>query len=101
MAQEALLRSGQAVVTPIDQRSQGLVTREGRAAAGGQELETIVQAGGDLRQRQSLCPRGGQLQRKGYAIQPPADLCGRYHVRGVLQAESGLDFGNAVGQELE
>jgi hypothetical protein len=73
-APERPLGRRQQVVAPPDHRAQRLVPGQGGAAPLGQEAEAVVQASGDLLRGQSGHPRGGQLDRERYAVEPPADL---------------------------
>ncbi len=94
-AEQDALRLGQQVVTPVDGGAQRLVPRDGRAAAGGQQREAVVQAGGDLLHRKHLHAGGGQFDRQRDAVQALADL---HHVRRVLLGEgkAGVGIGGAL-----
>ena len=66
--------SSQEVVAPVDQRAQRLLARQRGAVAAGQQPEAIVQALGDLLDRQRAHARRGELDRERNAVEPPADV---------------------------
>ena len=49
------------------------MARQGGAAAAGQQMEAVIQAGGDLLHREQPDPRRSQLDRQRDAIQPAAN----------------------------
>ncbi|MFF8448663.1 hypothetical protein ACF06Q_13280 [Streptomyces leeuwenhoekii] len=57
------------VVGPVDGRAEGLVAGQGGAPAAGEDLEAVVQAGGELGQRHRAQPDGGQFQGERDAVE--------------------------------
>ena len=72
--QHDALGIGEQVVAPIDRGAQGLLARQGGAAAAGQQAKGIVQPRGDLLDAEHLHAAGGQLDRERNAVEPAADL---------------------------
>jgi hypothetical protein len=62
-------------IAPDQRAMHGLVARDGRAIAVGQDLHLVLQLRGDLAQRSVMAQRRSQLQRQRNAIQLAADLC--------------------------
>jgi hypothetical protein len=78
--EKPLLIRIQQVVAPIDQRPQGLLPRQGRAAPSRQQPEAIAEARGDLLHRQRAHSRGSELDGERNAIQPLTNLRQRRRV---------------------
>ena len=68
------LRLGQQVKAPVDGCPQRLLAGQRRPVAAGQQPKAVVQAGGDLLDRQHVHPRRGQFNRQRDAVEPVADL---------------------------
>ncbi len=66
---------------------QRLLSRQCRAAACGQQTETLIEAARKLLERQHSQPRHRQLDRQRNAIKPLADRSNRRSI-GVVQAKS-------------
>ncbi len=81
-AKQDLLTLGQKVPTPIDERLQSLVSRQGRPAPADQQAEAIVEAGRDLLGGHDSRTGCGQFKRKRDAVQLPDDLGDRRDVAG-------------------
>ena len=75
----------QQVPAPVDDGAQRAVARERGAAAAGEQPEAVVQALGELADRQRAQPRRGQLEREREAVQAAADLL----ARRVVHHEAG------------
>jgi hypothetical protein len=67
-------RTGEQVIGPADRPLQGLLARNGGAAAPGEQPEPLVKVGGDLVDREHLGPGGGQLDGQRDAVQATADF---------------------------
>src|ERR1700686_671634 len=61
------------VVAPVDQGAQCLLAGQDRAAATGEEAESVIESRGHLRDRQNPDAGGRELERKGYAVESAAD----------------------------
>ena len=59
-------------MTPVDQRVQRLMPGQGRTAAAGEQVETVVEAVQELLDRQDLEARCRELDRHRDAVEPPA-----------------------------
>ena len=68
-------------VAPVDQRVQGLLPRQCRAAAAGEQTEALIESAGELLYGQNLQPRHGQLDRQRNSVEPLADRSDR---RGIV-----------------
>src|SRR5512133_452735 len=64
----------QQIVTPVDQRTKGLVALQCRATPTGQEPEAIIEPRRDLFRRKYSRARRRQLNRQRDAVQAQADL---------------------------
>ena len=85
-----LLVVEQQVVAPVDDGLQGLLARQRRARAAGQQPEPVVQAGEDLVGRERTRAGGRQLDRQRQAVEAGADLADRPgEVVGELEASTG------------
>ena len=73
LEQRAFTRFEQ-LVRPLDRAPQGLVALGRAAATAGQQLEALVEAGGDVGRRHDRHPRRRQLDRERDAVEPAADL---------------------------
>ena len=65
---------GQQVPAPVDQRLEGLLSRQRRPSAAGEQAETVSEPQRDLLHRQERHPGGRQLDGQWDAVQAPADL---------------------------
>lgn len=70
---------------PVDDGAQRLLAGQDGAAAGGEQPEAVVEPVGDLAWGQHAQPGGGELDREGQTVEPPADL--RAPLRVVLDPE--------------
>ena len=72
----------QKIPAPVDERLQGLLTRQRCATTAGQQTKPVVEMGGDLLHRHHPQPRGSQFQSEGNSIQATNDFSqGRRVVR--------------------
>lgn len=72
--EQGLLGRRQERVAPVDERAQGLLTWQGRAAAAGEQAKTIVEARAHLGDAERTHPRRGELEGQGHAVETGADL---------------------------
>ena len=72
-AQEGLFWGREQRVGPIDGGAQGLLARQGGAAAAREQAETIAQPLRDLLDGQRAHARRGKLERQRDAVEPMAD----------------------------
>ena len=98
-AQQHPLRFGQQIVTPVDQRLQGLLARQRGATATGQQPEAVVQPRGNLFHHEHAHPRRRQLDRQRNAIEPRADLGERRGIR-VRDRKRGLHRARPFREQL-
>ena len=96
-AEEQALLAVEQVVAPLDGGAQGLLARARGAAAGGEDVEAVAQAGGDLLEREGGDARRGQLDGQRHAVQAPADLLDRRLV--VLAGAEARVGGGALDEE--
>jgi hypothetical protein len=83
-------------VTPIDRGAEGPLASRGVARSRGEQREAVAEPLEDLRRRQDLDPRRGELDRQGKTVEPPADLahCG-------VGLELGIHRQGACGEERD
>ncbi len=82
-------------MTPLNQRQERLVARQGGATPARQQAKAIVESLSDLLWREHLDPRRRQLTRQGNPIQAPDDL----HDGGSVlsrQAKGGIGGRGAI-----
>ena len=98
-AQRPLLGRIEELERPVDGCSERLLAGHRRAAAAGQQPETVVEALGDLDGRQPAKAGCRQLQREGNPVELPADRChGDGDVAGGL--EVGYLLSGAIDEQL-
>lgn len=82
-AEQGALFFGQEVMAPVDRASQRLVAGQPGLAGSGQQLEGVIQPGGDLLDRQDFHPRRRELDRQGM----PSS---RRHTCATVRASSSM-----------
>jgi hypothetical protein len=70
--EELCLVVGEQAVRPIDECAKGAVACRGRAACPGQQLEPLVEAGGELTQPERGRPRRAELDGERQPVEPAA-----------------------------
>lgn len=98
LAQHRALALVQQVPGPVDDRAQGLLAGQDRAASGGEQAEAVVEPVGDLPRGQQPEPGGGQLDGERQPVQAAADL---RHGLGVGEHRIGVgtDGLGALGEQ--
>src|SRR3989454_11842017 len=81
--QEALLVEVQESIAPVDGGAERVLPRDGAAAAAVEEPQAVLETRDNVVRRQRRHARSRQLDRKGHAIEPPADRQHRAGVGGV------------------
>ena len=71
---ESTLALGEQVVTPIDQRAQGLLARQDVTAAAGEHAEPLIQTSTQFGRPQNRNARGGQFDRECNTVEAAADV---------------------------
>ncbi len=97
-AQQRALRLGEKVVAPVDQCAQRLLSRQRRPVAGGEQAEAVVDARGDLLDRQRAQARCRELERERNAVEAPADLHHGGRV-AIVQREGGLSAAGPLDEQ--
>ena len=96
-AREERLRVGvQQVVAPADRRPQRLLALRRVARAGAEEVEPAAQAVEDLRRRQDLDARRGELDRQWQAVELRADPL---DLRDAVELEARVDGAGAADEQ--
>ncbi len=71
--EEHALLPREQVVTPGDRRGEGLLARPRRSPSAGEDVEAVVEPGGDLRRRKRRHTRRGELEGERHAVEPRAE----------------------------
>src|SRR2546425_4605035 len=64
---------GEQLVAPVERRAEGLMARQPRPAAFGEEVKPIAEAAGNAVDAERGDTRRRQLDRERNAVEPPAD----------------------------
>ena len=81
--QEALLAIGQELIAPVDGGAESVLPRGAAAAAAREEPQAVFEARDDVEGRQRRHARRRKLDRKGHALETPADRQHRRRVGGA------------------
>ncbi len=87
-------------VAPFERCAQRLVAAQHDARAGGQQVESLVEARAQSLHAEQRQPRGGELDRKRNPVEAPADLDHGRQIGG-RQREARIDGLRARFEELE
>ena len=86
------------VVAPVDERAHGLLARQRRAIAAGEDAEALVSRSARLWTRHGLDARRGEFDRERDAVETAADIDDDRRI-GVGEREAGVGGGGAIDEE--
>ena len=95
----SLQRRVEQVIRPSDGRGERTLARS-RSRAGREQLEPLIETGGDFGQRHRLKARRGQLDRKRQPVEPPADVDDGRNVV-IPEREAGRNRSRALSEQAD
>ena len=97
--EDEALAFGEQLVGPVDRRPQRLMALDGAPPPAGEEPEALVEQRRDLRRAHRHGTRRRELDRKGHAVETPADL-GHGREVGGRHGEVGLGRSGPFDEQL-